>query len=140
MSRCSSRAFNTRGFTLIEVLVAFTIATIGAAIVFQVVARSAHSISLAEDYQRAAMLAETILSDPGQDWLDGGDFDIYEWEITQTPLDVMESVEREGGGTQERELELVRIAIAVNWTRGQREHVITVATEKLLNMDGDVVF
>lgn len=76
-----------RGFSLIEVLVAFSITAVTSGILFQVYAKGARAVSLAGDYAEALAIAESKLAGvsvsdalPDLD-VQGRSRDKYDWEI-----------------------------------------------------------
>ena len=65
MSLSANRWRRRRGFTLIEVLVAFTILAVALTALFQVFSHGLGAIGAAERYSVATMLARSVLDDVG---------------------------------------------------------------------------
>ncbi len=86
-----NRTSSQRGFTLLEVLVAFFITTLSLGALYQIYAKGALSLDLARDYASALSIAEsklaeaTVLETPQQ----GRELGRFDWALsTQTHTDV----------------------------------------------------
>ncbi len=81
-----------KGFTLIEVLVAFAIAALGLAALMQIFGTGLQSARISEGYARATMLAESRLASVGVEeplvaGESSGDFgDGFRWRLIVSPL------------------------------------------------------
>ena len=75
-----------RGFTLIEVLVAFMILTLSLTVIFRIFSGGLRNIALSEDYARAVLVAESQLSaigvsEPLEHGVTSGEWDTrFRWE------------------------------------------------------------
>ncbi len=63
--RSTRRAGSQRGFSLIEILVAFVILAMALTVIFRIFSGGLRNVSLSQDYARAEMVAETQLSAAG---------------------------------------------------------------------------
>lgn len=85
-------AFKTRqkGFSLLELLVAFSIMAFSLGALYQAVGSSARSVSDTEQHQRAAVLAQSLLalrdSVPAEGWSQEGESAEFSWKITSAPF------------------------------------------------------
>jgi len=86
-SRLTGPLGSCRGFSLIEILVAFTIASTALVIIYQIYSKGVHSALLGKEYTLAVTIAESRLDELGTTLaLDtphhiGSDLDKYNWEI-----------------------------------------------------------
>lgn len=79
---------HNRGFTLLEVLVAFSIAALALGVMYQIYAKGTTSVLLGKEYAEAIAIAESRLALIGieenydNNYLSGTENDKYEWQIT----------------------------------------------------------
>ena len=80
-----------RGFSLLEILVAFTLMALAMGILMQIFSRGVNGATIADQYSRAAMLAESKLATLGldsalQEGESSGKFDdTFAWRLTVAP-------------------------------------------------------
>ncbi|MEM1412063.1 MAG: prepilin-type N-terminal cleavage/methylation domain-containing protein [Pseudomonadota bacterium] len=97
----------SRGFTLLEVLLAFTVFAMTFALVLEIVAASTRSTVRAKDYSEAALLAQSLAERVGMEFplevgsVSGETEDGIEW--------VIEITDFEGVGDDTRTLELAEL-------------------------------
>ena len=83
----SNGVHSLRGFTLIEVLVAFSITTLALGVIFQIYAKGAAATVLANEYAHALAIAESKLAGAAVDIAlhrlekQGTELDKYDWEL-----------------------------------------------------------
>jgi general secretion pathway protein I len=81
----------SRGFSLLEILVAFTLMALALGILMAIFSRGVNGATIADQYARAAMLAESKLATLGiadtlQEGETGGKFDdAYAWRLSVSP-------------------------------------------------------
>jgi general secretion pathway protein I len=113
-----------RGFSLLELLVAFVIMALSLGMLYRASGSSARAVGVAEQNQRAFMVAESVLSmrdSVGPDgWQDVGQAAGYSWRVTSAPY----SVPAEGADT----LRLHEVEIVVSWQNGTAAKSIELQT------------
>ena len=111
----SARSGTSRGFTLIEVLVAFLILAFSLGALLSLFSGSLRSVRLGEDYAHATALARAQLARIDADGIAGQGIDAgetedgYRWQMEFKPLP--EPAARFGGG----EFEALAVTVTVSW-------------------------
>ncbi|THU01041.1 prepilin-type N-terminal cleavage/methylation domain-containing protein [Lampropedia puyangensis] len=84
-----NRVVRQTGFTLIEVLVAMVIMAMGLALLYQVLGTNTQAVSVTSQYQRAAMLAQSLLAAhdaiPESGWHAQGQSGGFDWQANTHP-------------------------------------------------------
>lgn len=107
------------GFSLLEILVAFSILAITLGVLLEIFSKGIHSASASEKYTRALLLAESTLDTVGQTQeIEIGENsgvvdDIYEWSIDIQPYEDEDS-DPEFGNPQ---FSLYRVRVSVHWEK-----------------------
>ncbi len=89
--RFRGRGSHSHGFSLLEVLVAFTLFSVALGVMMQIFSRGVNGASLADHYAKAAMYAESKLAAMGleealKEGTTSGKFDDdYAWQVTVKP-------------------------------------------------------
>ncbi len=101
-----------RGFSLLEVLVAFSVLAIALAIIFQLVGTSLRNAAASDEYGQAVVVAESVLARVGREWaVDGGgmggDDAGYRWQLEVAPF-----------GDNSGLLPLYEVVVVVSWDNG----------------------
>ena len=120
-----------RGFTLIEVLVAFAIAALLLVALLRVLALSLGAGERSELYTRATLLAQSTLDATGivSPLVEGDGA-----ELVDGPFHIHAAVERDhaaGEGTTAQYLVLYRISATVSWREGHGARALTLTTLRL---------
>ena len=123
-----------RGFTLLEVLVAFIIAAIALTVLFSgsldglraadVSGRYAEAISRAQSHLAVAAVGDGLTSGDRQ----GDEAHGFHWHVRISPK---ASVPPNPAAPQQRLLTLYAISSAVSWTEGDRTRTVQLDTERV---------
>ena len=87
-----SAAKRAQGFSLLEVLVAFTLFSLAMAVLMQIFSRGVNGAALADHYAKATMYAESKLASVGleeslKEGLNSGKFDDgFAWQVSIKPF------------------------------------------------------
>ena len=121
-----------RGFTLIEILVAFVIVALALGALLQIFATGLRSSSAAENYTIAALLAESKLAgigveEPLEEGDQSGEFDNgFRWATNVRPYD-------DGGPTlAPGAIQAFEVSVTVRWGGPMRERSVSLATLRLM--------
>ncbi|MDD0813467.1 type II secretion system protein [Curvibacter sp. HBC28] len=108
---------HSRGFSLLELLVAIAIMGMAMGLLYRASGGSARSVGQAEAYQRAAVVLESLLSArdavPDIGVNESGRSAGYEWAVRSEPW-------TQGGGLDPRAVPLHRVFMTVRWLDGER--------------------
>lgn len=108
---------HSRGFSLLELLVAIAIMGMAMGLLYRASGGSARSVGQAEAYQRAAVVLESLLSArdavPDTGVNESGRSAGYEWAVRSEPW-------AQGGGLDPRAVPLHRVFMTVRWLDGER--------------------
>lgn len=120
-----------RGFTLIEVLVAFLILSFSLAALMTLFSGSLRSVRLGEDYARATALGQSRLALVDADGLDGVGIetgeteDGYRWSVEAAPMPDLEEA------TGESDFRPLALRVTVSWGALDNRS-ITLSTVRLV--------
>jgi general secretion pathway protein I len=123
-----------RGFTLLEVLIAFVIAALALGVMFNVAVDALKSTAISARYEEAVVRARSHLAMatkggslmPG-DW-SGDDGDGYRWRIHVVP--VSETTTRTTGGPAVP-LVLYAVSVSITWTDNDHTRQVQLDTEQI---------
>lgn len=125
-----------RGFTLIEVLVAFTIASLALGLLFQAASSSGNAARQAGNYEEAVSRAKSHMAalgresdiTPGEQ--SGDDGGGYRWRVKITPSAVAQPPQ---GAQPNVRLALLNVEVSVSWTDGRHPRSVVLHTQRLLS-------
>ena len=114
-----------RGFSLLEILVAFAIAAMALGVLYQAVGTSVRQVVDTAGYERATLLAESLLSAyasvPPQGISATGEAAGLSWQVSTSP-----HATAHDGNPRAARLHDVRISI--QWPEGGRQRVLNLQT------------
>lgn len=131
-----SRLSTSRGFTLLEVMLAFVIFALSFATVLEIMGGSMRSVSRASDDTEVALLAQSVMDLVGTEipieegQYDGSSMDRYDWRLDIFLWD------SSAGNAATQELadmsgvELYRVDLEIKWQSGRRERDMRFSTIK----------
>jgi len=121
----------SRGMTLIEVLVAFVVLSVTLAVILQIFTGGMRNARLADSYSRAVFLAESKLAAVGVERPllagdDAGQMVDMQWHVNVQPVD--------DGGVADRLLlpsRLYQVSVRVAWNEGGHDRQILLESLRL---------
>lgn len=128
----------SRGFTLLEVMLAFVIFALSFATVLEIMAGSMRSVRRASDDTEVALLAQTLMDLVGTEvpieegGYSGTSMDRYHWEMGISLYDAGGESSETGANTQELAemsgIELYRVDLYVDWETGRQQRELHFST------------
>lgn len=130
-----------RGFSLLEVLVAFVILGLVLGTLMQIFSGGLRNVTRAGESQRAVMLAQSKLAGVGIDMplVEGqsnGDFDAnYRWQVSIRPYQdsELETVEQAGVPKALLPVTLLEVEVRVQWGELDQARNVSLKTLRLAN-------
>jgi general secretion pathway protein I len=116
----------SRGFTLLEVLVAMTILGVALVALLQLSAQGLRLLRLSEDYQEAVRLADHLArgTEPAPERVETGHQGSLRWERRVTPVPVPEEL-TPAAGPRSR---LYAVSVAVRWGHNRTLELASLRT------------
>ena len=128
----------SRGFTLLEVMLAFIIFALSFATVLEIMAGTIRSVGRASEDTEVALMAQSLMDLVGTEIpIEEGEYsgtgmDRYQWEMGITLYDTGGQTGDEGMSTQELAdlsgIELYRVDLYVDWEAGRRQRELHFST------------
>lgn len=128
----------SRGFTLLEVMLAFVIFALSFATVLEIMAGSMRSVGRASEDTEVALFAQSLMDLVGTEIpIEEGEYsgtgmDRYQWEMGISLYDSGGELGDEGMSTQELAdlsgIELYRVDLYVDWETGRRQREVHFST------------
>ncbi len=125
-----------RGFSLLEILIAFSILALALGILLNIFSSGANNAAVAEEYTAAIQIAESLMAQTGVETAlqagqsSGQDGEKYRWLVTVTPF-IPGSAKFD---TQATTAALFKVKVSVNWGEAQdNDRQIEITTLKLVS-------
>ena len=134
LTRCRACTARNRGFSLLEVLVAFSILTLSLGVLFSLFSTGLRNTNIAREYSHAIALAESKLAEIGvveplEMGVQEGDFDDqYRWHIQ-----VIAYPWNEEPAATLQPVVPYQVTVEVIWKSLYRERSVTLTTLRLAN-------
>ncbi len=125
--------FNQHGFSLLEVLVAFSILSLSLGVLLRIFGGDGRLAGLAEEHSRAVVLAESLLANAGVEApLQPGEFSgeidsRFSWVMRVTPF-----VPPEEGLPEQQSFKPYWVELTVEWGETNEPHAFTLSTLRLV--------
>lgn len=118
------RRYHQRGFSLLELLVAFAIMAMSLGLLYRVAGGSARHVSDAVQHQQAAWLAESLLASQSSvraaGWNEDGETAGFKWQVRSSPFN--------SGINTPQVVPMHEIRLSIHWTAGSRPGQIDLVT------------
>ncbi len=131
----SMKKRNQRGFTLLEIMVAFTIMALSVAVLLRAFGGSVRLIGDAGEIAKAVSLAQSKLAEVGrvipvEEAEESGQWkNNYHWTLSIQPFDPFQPV------ADNPHLAMYRVAVTVTWEDGGRQRHYSLSTLRLARKD-----
>lgn len=131
------KANRQRGFSLLEILIAFSILALSLGILLKIFSGGVNTAGVAEEYNTAVQIAESLMAQTGvesplqQGESSGLENDKYYWRVSVSPFQFM----AENLDVSMVTAELFKVKVTVNWDGGANEdgRQVELITLKLAN-------
>ena len=123
------------GFTLIEVVAAFSLLAVGLGIMMQIAVGAMRQARSASEFTEASLYAQSLLDSAGvgerlEEGGDSGRFgERYAWNLEVTPYEVPSETSLDSATVP---VALYRLDLTVRWERGRNEHEVHFSTLRAL--------
>ena len=132
-----NNATHEYGFSLIEIMVAFVIASASLGLLYTIQSQASHALAISEEYSIANELArsllaeDTVLSSMPASPKSGTHADKFLWQVSYSPF------AESSGAEQENVLSLIAIELTIEWQSLDQIRRLDLNTVKPLFITGD---
>jgi general secretion pathway protein I len=141
IARSHRRQRQSRGFSLLEVLVAFVILALVLGTLMQIFSGGLRSVGRASEYQRAVLFAQSKLATMGietaiKEGEESGEFDkTFRWQTSIKPFQEppSETVDASGALKPVLPVTLMEVEIRVQWGDTMQPYSLSMKTMRLAN-------
>lgn len=130
----------SRGYTLVEVLVAFLILAMALTVLLRIFSSGLRNVGIASDYAAATLIAESRLAATGigEPLVPGetGGLDAQRFSWTRTVSDYTPHADYRSTA---RDFAAYYVTVTVSWPNGDRERRVDIATIKFVDKKGQVL-
>lgn len=129
------------GFTLIEIVVAFSVLAVGLGVAMQIATGAMRQSRNAADYTEAALYAQSLLDNVGvgerlEEGENSGEFDErFSWSLRVDPYEIVSEDAAAPLDTAIAPVELYRLELLVSWQRGRGHQEARFVTLRALTPD-----
>ncbi|MBL6986089.1 MAG: type II secretion system protein [Methylobacter sp.] len=126
------KANKQRGFSLLEILIAFSILALSLGILLKIFSAGVNTAGVAEEYTAAVQIAESLMAQTGVEAplqpseATGLENNKYHWRVSVSPFQLTAQNLDAASITAE----LFKVKVSVNWSDGRQVELITL---KLIN-------
>lgn len=131
-----TQPIQARGFTLIEVLLAFVVFTLSFTVVLEILSGAMRNTVRAKEYTEVALIAQSLMDQVGLDIRlepgvsDSGEFGDYKWDLNITLFDDASENSRTFELRELTGIELLEVECVISWGSKSREHSMEFSTVK----------
>ena len=115
-SECDRFDATTRGFSLIEMLVALVVLSLSLSVLYQAAMGATRNVRVASEYTDAVMLAESMLAEHShvteENFAVTGRYAQYDWQVSSWPAQVDDGLDPEQRAAAPRALQYLEVVVS----------------------------